>query len=151
MVKSILRTLLATCLTSAHFVHAADYGVGFDLSLDYGRSGVITDDACTGEEDDDDPAQLILKVDYTRAALTALVVFEDCGVFEHRRVLHDTRLDADGLGLSSNSSRDDLARALRDPHPSAARRRRQWRRVEVDQRRGPAGRVGKGTRGYTMY
>lgn len=36
MVKSILRTLLATCLTSAHFVRAADYGVGFDLSLDYG-------------------------------------------------------------------------------------------------------------------
>ena len=40
----------------------------------------------------DDPEQLILTVAYTNAALTALLVCEECGVFEWRRVLHDTTL-----------------------------------------------------------
>lgn len=68
---------------------------------------------------DDEPAQLILTVDYSRAALTALLVAEECGIFEVRRVLHDTRLGADALSRGSdapgfNSSRGDLASALRD-------------------------------------
>ena len=37
MIKILWRSLLAMCLSSAHLaVHAADYGVGFDLTLDYG-------------------------------------------------------------------------------------------------------------------
>jgi hypothetical protein len=62
----------------------------------------------------DDPAQLILTVGYTRAALTAILVVEECGVFEYRRVLHDTHLGVDGLSGGSDSSYDDLARALRN-------------------------------------
>ena len=62
----------------------------------------------------DDPAQLILTISYTRAALTTLLVFEECGIFEYRRVLHDTRLGVDGLSGGSDSSYDDLARALRN-------------------------------------
>lgn len=67
----------------------------------------------------DDPAQLILTVDYSRAALTALLVAEECGIFEVRRVLHDTRLGADALSRGSdapgpNRSRGDLASALRE-------------------------------------
>ncbi len=40
-------------------------------------------------EPDDDSAQLILTVDYSRAALTAMLVVEELGVFEYRRVCHD--------------------------------------------------------------
>jgi hypothetical protein len=38
MVKILWHSLLAICLPSTytHLVHAADYGVGFDLTLDYG-------------------------------------------------------------------------------------------------------------------
>jgi len=61
-----------------------------------------------------DPAQLILTISYTRAALTTLLVVEECGVFEYRRVLHDTRLGVDGLSGRSDSSYDDLGRALRN-------------------------------------
>lgn len=43
---------------------------------------------------DESPAKLILSVDYTDAALTALLIFEECNVFEYRRVLHSTELGA---------------------------------------------------------
>jgi hypothetical protein len=59
-----------------------------------------------------DPMQLILTVDYTQAALTALMVVEECGIFEYRRVLHDTRLGVDGLSGGSDTNRGDLVRAL---------------------------------------
>ncbi len=63
--------------------------------------------------------QLILTVDYSRAALTALLVYEDCGVYEDLRVGHDTRLGADELykGTTTSESqfgREDLARAIRE-------------------------------------
>jgi hypothetical protein len=45
----------------------------------------------------DNPQQIILTVEYSRAALTALVVHEDSGVFEVRRVMHDTDLAFDQL------------------------------------------------------
>lgn len=44
-----------------------------------------------------DPEQLILTVDYSRAAMTALLVVEECSVFEYRHVLHDIRLGIDEL------------------------------------------------------
>lgn len=62
----------------------------------------------------EDPEQLILTVDYSRAALTALLVDADCGIFEYRRVLHDTRLGLDGLHDRSEASRSDLERAIRE-------------------------------------
>jgi len=40
MIKILWRSLLAMCLPSTHLVHAADYGVGFDLTLDYGVASV---------------------------------------------------------------------------------------------------------------
>ena len=51
-------------------------------------------------------------MDYSRAALTALLMDEECSVFETRRVLHNTSLGADSLVIHSASSRDNLARAL---------------------------------------
>lgn len=44
-----------------------------------------------------DPSRLFLTVEYTRSALTALVVFEDCCVYDVERVLHETELGADNL------------------------------------------------------
>jgi hypothetical protein len=36
MVRILLLSLLAIYLLSDHLVRSADYGVGFDLALDYG-------------------------------------------------------------------------------------------------------------------
>ena len=47
---------------------------------------------CNSIDDLDQLEQLILTVDCSRAALMALLVHEECGAFEHRCVLHDTRL-----------------------------------------------------------
>lgn len=64
--------------------------------------------------DDDPSAQIILTVDYSEAALTALLVFEECNIFEYRRVLHDTNLGADALSkVPPDARQDDLVRALR--------------------------------------
>ena len=61
----------------------------------------------------DDLEQIILTVDYNRAALTALLIVEECGIFEYRRVLHNASIGTDGLSRGSKNGRDDLARALR--------------------------------------
>ena len=62
----------------------------------------------------DGSEQPILTIDYSRAALTALLVDVNCGAFEYRRVLHDTSLGADALSQWPSSSRSNLARALHD-------------------------------------
>ena len=70
-----------------------------------------------GVEVDNDLVPLILTVDYSRAALTALLVTKDCGYYsEHERVRHDTSLGADRVfgSCRSDSTREDLVRALRD-------------------------------------
>ena len=75
----------------------------------------------------DGVAQLILTVGYTRAAPTALLAVEECGVFEYRRVLHDTRHGVHGLSGGSDSSGNDLAHALRNITTYTAARGWQWR------------------------
>ncbi|KAL9619883.1 MAG: hypothetical protein Q9160_005530 [Pyrenula sp. 1 TL-2023] len=60
------------------------------------------------------PSQLILTVDYSDAALTALLVFEDCYVFEDRRVFHDTSIGASARSETPSARRNDLVRALRN-------------------------------------
>ena len=63
---------------------------GIYAALAQGTGGSCYRSTTDGEADD--PEQLILTVAYTDAALTALLVDEECGVFEWRRVLHDTTL-----------------------------------------------------------
>ena len=69
-----------------------------------------------GFEVDNDPVPFILTVDYSRAALTALLVTKDCGLLKYERVLHDISLGADRVFGSSrsDSTREGLVRALRD-------------------------------------
>jgi hypothetical protein len=78
--------------------------------------------AMDGECDDpyylqgrNDPAQLILTIDYSRAALTALLAHEECHIYETRRVIHDTQLGLDGLHqLDGATATDFLETALRE-------------------------------------
>jgi hypothetical protein len=66
---------------------------------------------CGYPPDQQDPAQAFLSVEYTRSALTALLIFEECGVYEDLRVLHETQLGSQG---SPQDCRAKLIRALRD-------------------------------------
>lgn len=66
---------------------------------------------CGYPPDPKDPAQAFLTVEYTRSALTALLVFEECGVYEDLRVLHETQL---GLQESPQDCRAKLKTALQD-------------------------------------
>lgn len=59
----------------------------------------------------DDPTQAFLTVEYTRSALTALLIFEECGVDWEVRVLHETDLDPQN---SSIDRRAKLTTALGD-------------------------------------
>lgn len=79
-----------------------------------GKCEVTGSNEATELDVKDDPEQLILTVDYSRAALTALLVVEECGIFEYRGVLHDTSLGADALSRRSDSSRSDITHALRN-------------------------------------
>ncbi|OJJ79054.1 uncharacterized protein ASPGLDRAFT_53095 [Aspergillus glaucus CBS 516.65] len=63
---------------------------------------------------DFDPEQLILTVEYTRASLTAILVFELCGLAETRHIFHDTHLGADPLWGGSESDHAEFTRVLCD-------------------------------------
>ncbi|KAJ5577639.1 uncharacterized protein N7459_006603 [Penicillium hispanicum] len=61
--------------------------------------------------DPPDPAQVFLTVEYTRSALTALLIVEECGLYEDLRVLHETHL---GSQESPQDIRAELTTALGD-------------------------------------
>ncbi|KAL8692349.1 MAG: hypothetical protein Q9218_002600 [Villophora microphyllina] len=63
---------------------------------------------------DNNAERLVLTVDYSRAALTALLVYEDNRLFEIEREVHDTALGADALSDSPDQGRADLVRALHE-------------------------------------
>jgi hypothetical protein len=57
-----------------------------------------------------DPEKLVLTVEYSRAALTALLLSEECAFYKHRRVAQDPRL---GHGsIHGEAGWDDLRRAF---------------------------------------
>ncbi len=119
--NSYLHDLRSACsYLSLHMPLSAQPPAGILAARAHGIGGNCPSDTASkvSREQWDDPEQLILTIDYSRAALTALLVAEECSTFEYRRVLHDTRLGTDGLFRGSDSSgpdssRDDLARALR--------------------------------------
>lgn len=86
----------------------------------HGIGGECNDDVMDESYSGSDPEQLILTVDYSRAALTVLLVSEECGVFEHQRVLHETSLGTDALFPDTpqtpgpDTGRAQLAQALYD-------------------------------------
>jgi hypothetical protein len=58
--------------------------------------------------------QMFLTVEYTRAALTAYVMYEACNIYDERRVLHDTDLGLDQLAeLGSELYAQKLESSLR--------------------------------------
>jgi hypothetical protein len=64
---------------------------------------------CDYFPDPQDPAQAFLTVEYTRSALTALLVYEECGVYDNIRVLHETDV---GSRESTHDRRAKLTTAL---------------------------------------
>jgi hypothetical protein len=96
-------------------LHSAGSSVSLQISTSERPAGFYAARASIwdSEYSCDDP-QLVLTVEHTHAALTALLVYENCGYYEDRRVLHDTHLGADGLSGGSDGSHRDLVRALRD-------------------------------------
>jgi len=111
-----LDILRSTCFSlSLHMPMSAQPPAGILAARAHGMVGkcnIVTRDKGSEQGQADDPMQLILTVDYTQAALTALLVVEECGVFEYRRVLHDTSLGVDGFSGGSDTNRGDLVRAL---------------------------------------
>lgn len=61
--------------------------------------------------DPQDPAQVFLTVEYTRSALTVLLLYEECGVYENVRVLHEIDV---GSQESTHDRRAKLTTALGD-------------------------------------
>ena len=74
-----------------------------------GKCTTTMSDELSDVYQEDDCVQLILTIDYSRAALIALLLVEECGVFEYKRVLHNTEIGTDKL----QPNRDGLERALR--------------------------------------
>ncbi len=64
----------------------------------------IIDDKVLEQNQEDNPAQLMLTVDYSWTALMTLLIVEECSVFEVRRVLHDTNLGTDALSKSCSTT-----------------------------------------------
>ena len=93
----------------AGILAARAHGIGNKCNSAAAADGVSEQ----SQMNDYEPAQLILTVDYSDAALTVLLLVEECNVFEYRRVLHDTGLGADTISRSPDGSHEDLARALR--------------------------------------
>lgn len=106
----------ASSSVSLHQPMSAQPPAGILAARAYGMHGTCNYTAPGGVPDEDpmdDPEQLILTVDYSRAALTTLLVDEECGVFEIRRVLHNPHLGLDGL-RESRATSSDLESALRN-------------------------------------
>ena len=118
--NSYLDDLRSACsYLSLHMPLSAQPPAGILAARAHGIGGEWGTASNVSEREVDDPEQLILTIDYSHAALTALLVAEECGIFEDRRVLHDTRLGTDGLSRGSDSSESDssrsgLVRALRE-------------------------------------
>lgn len=65
-----------------------------------------------GVEGPEDTQQLVLTVDYSHAALTAMLVHEDSSVFEVRRVLHSTEFGLDQLRARTEADLNRMKTAL---------------------------------------
>lgn len=66
-----------------------------------------------------DPEQFVLTIDYSRAALTAIIFKEECNIFESWRAVHNMSLGTDNLSKvydmpGSKSSREELADTFRE-------------------------------------
>ena len=96
---------------SAGILVAATQGLGGTCDRDIVKDSPTSEPYEVGH---DDPDQLILTIDYSRAGLTANLLYEGCGVFEQLRLVHDTGLGTDALAVDTNGGRARLAQALRE-------------------------------------
>ena len=101
-------TLAAECACNWLCFHAFGIGETREPAADIDKPSE------QGQMNHNDLGQLILTVDYSDAALTAILVFEECNIFEYRRVLHDMRLGASTLSTTPENGQNDLVHALRN-------------------------------------
>jgi len=67
-----------------------------------------------GDDPRSDPEQLILTVEYAKAALTTQLVDEDYGEYETRRELHDTNLGLGSVKKDTSVEYKEVERAIRE-------------------------------------
>ncbi|KAL8826791.1 MAG: hypothetical protein Q9170_007271 [Blastenia crenularia] len=105
--EKLIKTLRATSsILGIHLPLSRPYQAGILAAHAYGLIGDF-DGTCSDE-------QLILTVDYSRAALTASLIYDDCGITEiDGRILHDINFGADALSNSSEQVRAEMVLALR--------------------------------------
>ena len=65
-----------------------------------------------GDPSKEDPEQLIFTVEYTRTALAALLVYEECSIFEDQRMRHNPDLGADALSRDRSDGQEKLTSAF---------------------------------------
>ncbi|KAL6713036.1 hypothetical protein ACLMJK_009432 [Lecanora helva] len=94
-----LTSLRSACsMLSLHMPLITQPPAGILAAHAHGIDGKCTDHLARPQKDKaDDFPQLILTIDYSRAALTGLLLIEECSVFECRRVLHNTNLGTDSI------------------------------------------------------
>ena len=98
-----------------HTLRAAASSLSLRTHATGARAGILAaigrgiDRDCYG-----DPEQLVLAIGYGRTALTAWLMEEDCGVFEHKRELYEPTLGSDSSHKKCGSGGiDDCLEGLR--------------------------------------
>lgn len=60
----------------------------------------------------DDPPQVFLNVDYSRAALTLTLLVEECGIYEEFRAFHNTNLGKTAMSECSEVQGEELCQKM---------------------------------------
>jgi hypothetical protein len=74
----------------------------------------IDEDNNNGDEWHDCDEELVMTVEYSKSALTALILLKDCAMLSHRRVLHDPTIGVDQLSGGTASKRERLEESVRN-------------------------------------
>ena len=107
------REILKSASSSAGFKRAAGFPVAGQLAAMANGIGPFYQHPEKCPYDSNRPGQLILTVDYSRAALTAILYLEEMCVFDILRERHDVNLGADALSQCQPSeTNDDCYKAL---------------------------------------
>ncbi len=111
------RHILESASSSASLRRAARFPVAGSLAAMANGIGAFYQHPERCPYDSNRPGQLILTVDYSRAALTAILYLEELCIFDILRERHDINLGADALSRCRSSTKDedcheDLTEAL---------------------------------------
>jgi hypothetical protein len=93
-VSTAFRNSTHQAMKSIHLERATGFALSESMAASaHGIGGICYDDPPKVN----DPIQLVLSIEYTRAALTAVLLADECGVLWDRRVFHDETFGADSV------------------------------------------------------